>query len=77
MDDLAGAITVALDRYGWPEAVGGVKQFCQSMIWGATPSFDDVAGTFTNLARGALGGQGDDDNDDQAQPLSRRTFRLS
>ena len=28
MDDLAGAIVVALDRYGWPEAVRGVKQFC-------------------------------------------------
>ena len=28
IDELAEAITEALDRYGWPEAVRGVKQFC-------------------------------------------------
>jgi predicted nucleotidyltransferase component of viral defense system len=32
------------------------EQFCQTMIWGETPSFDDVTGTFTNVACGALGG---------------------
>jgi hypothetical protein len=30
IDDLAVAITIALDQYGWPEAVRGVKQFCIS-----------------------------------------------
>lgn len=28
IDDLATAITIALERYGWPEAVRGVKEFC-------------------------------------------------
>ena len=32
------------------------EQFCQTMIWGETPSFDDVTETFINLARGTLGG---------------------
>ena len=30
------------------------EQFCQSMIWGETPSFEDVVGTFTDLASTAL-----------------------
>ena len=35
------------------------ERFCQAMIWGETPSFDEVAGTFTNLAKTALRGQGE------------------
>jgi predicted nucleotidyltransferase component of viral defense system len=46
-----------LGRVGDDDTRIRYERFCQTMIWGETPSFDDVAGTFTSLGQIVLTGR--------------------
>ena len=56
-EDAYGVLQDELTHLGDNEVRSRYERFCQSMIWGETPNFDEVVTTFGDLARSALGGE--------------------